>query len=98
MPRELQRAHDHRLDPSILDRARGARTGRVTQPVQAMRDKATAPLADRRFVHPEMLGDILVQPALGARQHDPSAQRQCLRRIPPHRQRTQFAPLHSTQI
>ena len=56
MPRELQcvrigrqalqRAHDHRFDAGILDRARRAGARLVAQPVHAMLDKAPTPLAD----------------------------------------------------
>jgi len=85
--------HDHRLDPSILDRARGARRGASRNPSKRSR-QSDAPLADRRFVHRRCWGDILVQPALGARQHDPSAQRHACAVFPPHRQRL-IRPLHA---
>src|SRR5260370_31673878 len=88
----LQRIHDHRLDASILDRARRAGSRLVTQPLHAMLYKAPPPFADRRFVHLETSGNLLVFRAFGAAEHAPSPQRERLSRTPPAPRRGQFAP------
>jgi hypothetical protein len=50
-----------------------------------MLDKAPPPFADRRFVHLEASGNLLVLRAFGTAEHDPSPQRERLSRAPPTR-------------
>jgi hypothetical protein len=59
--------------------------------------KAPPPFADRRFVHLEASGNLLVLRAFGAAEHDPSPQRERLSRAPPTRKRGQFAPFRLTE-
>jgi hypothetical protein len=79
MPRErqcvaaggvLSSVHDQRLNAGIIDRARRTRPRRVPQAIHAPRDKAPAPLADRRLIQRETDGDLLALLALGTAQHN----------------------------
>src|SRR6266511_3090904 len=62
-----------------------ARPRLVDQPGQPARDEPGPPLGDRLGPNPELGGDRLVRRALGAGQHDPTPQRQRLRRFRPPR-------------
>jgi transposase len=73
----LQRAHDDRLNPHILDGSRRTRAGLIARAVEAMRDKAPAPLTDRRRIDLKPRRHVLVLRAFGARQHDPDPQGLC---------------------
>jgi hypothetical protein len=67
----LQRAHDHRLDPGVVDCPRRAGPGLVMQPVNAVLNKAPTPLAYRLPVQAQLGSHDLVLPAFRARQDDP---------------------------
>jgi hypothetical protein len=58
-----------------------------------MRHKASAPLADRRLVNPQIGCNLLVLNSRRTTQHDPCPKRQGLRRIVSSRQRSQLRPL-----
>jgi hypothetical protein len=88
----LQGGHYHGLDAGIVDRARRPRARPVTQTIHAMLDKTPAPFADRRAVHAQPTGHVLVLFAFRAGQHDPSPQGQRLSRLAAARQRLQFRP------
>ena len=87
----LQRAHNDRLDPGILDGSRRTRTRLIPQTIEATLDKAPAPLADRRRINLKLRRHVFVLHALGAGQHDPRPQRQGLRRVASRCQRPQLA-------
>ncbi|SRR6266436_9801973 len=76
----LQRLHDDALDLGIGDLARHAWPRLIKQPVNAARDKAPAPLANRLHTHPLACRHRFIAQARGAAQHDPRPRRQGLRR------------------
>jgi hypothetical protein len=82
----LQGRHDHCFYAGIIDRARRAGTGVVTQAVNSVLGKTTAPFAYRRTVQAQPGGHILVLRAFCAGQYDPSPQRQRLCRLAAARQ------------
>src|SRR6266542_1056369 len=83
--RLLQGGHHYGLDLLVGDRAGCARPRLVDQPGQPARDEPGPPLGDRLGPNPQLGGDRLVRRALGAGQHDPTPQRQRLRRFRPPR-------------
>jgi hypothetical protein len=96
--RRFQGAHDHRLDPLILDGAGRSRPGLVAKPVEPVRREASAPLADRLPIHAQPSRYDLVLPALGTSQDDPRPQRQSLSRATARDQRLQFRALCFVQL
>ena len=90
--RRFQRANDHLLDLLVGDRALRTGSRLVVQPVQAMRDKSTAPFADRRRRDVQPSRDHLAVGAVRTRQDDPRAARQLRRRSRSMRQRVQSLP------
>jgi hypothetical protein len=82
----LQGRHDHCFYAGIIDRAWRAGTGVVAQAVNSMLCKTAAPFADRRAVQAQLGGHIFVLRAFRAGQHDPSPQRERLRRLAAARQ------------
>jgi hypothetical protein len=83
--RALQGGRDHLLDLGVGDRARPAGAGLIDQPVQALGDKAPAPLTRHRPRDPQPLADLGVLQALGRGQHHPRARRQGLGALAPPR-------------
>jgi hypothetical protein len=82
----LQGRHDHCFYAGIIDRARRAGTGLVTQAIHPVLGKTAAPFADRRTIQAQPGGHIFVLRAVRAGQHDPSPQRERLRRLAAARQ------------
>jgi hypothetical protein len=52
-----KRAYDHLLYGSVADRPRPTRTRLVNKPVEALRELASAPLADRIAIRPKRSGN-----------------------------------------
>ena len=77
----LQGRHDHCFYAVIVDRARRARARFVAQAIHTVLDKPPTPFADCRPVQAQSGGYIFVLPAFRAGQHDPSPQRERLRRF-----------------
>ena len=82
----LQGRHDHCFYAGIIDRARRAGTGVVTQAVNSVLGKTATPFADRRTVQAQPSGHIFVLRAFRAGQHNPSSQRERLCRLAAARQ------------
>jgi len=81
----LQCLHDDVFDLRIVDFAGRSRPRLVEQPVQAVLDKAPAPLPDGLRGYPFVRRHRLVAQPSGTAQHDARPQRQCLRRLAPLR-------------
>jgi hypothetical protein len=89
----LQGPYDHSFDLLVLDRARSARTRLVIEPIQARREKAASPFADRGRVDPQPPRDFLVLPPAARCQHDARSQRHRLSRLAPPGKPLQFRAL-----
>lgn len=88
----LQRSHDHGFDAGIVNRARRAGARLVVQPGHALPHKTPPPLAYGLPVQPGRHFRVLTT-TFRTGHHYPGSQSQCLRRLPPHRQRGQFGAL-----
>ena len=72
--RVLQRDRNDAFHVLIADRARGAGARRIDQAVHAEIQETPTPLAHRRPVDAERLGDIPIAPSLGASENDAGAE------------------------
>lgn len=70
----LQRGRDHRVHTRIVDAARRTRTKPIELPIQAMFDKARAPIGDGLGRDPLAHGNRLVLHPVGTAQHDACSQ------------------------
>lgn len=93
----LERLDDDPLHVFVADAARDSWAGLVVEPVQTPLHEAPPPLTDRRLVQPEPLGHQRVVRPLGARQHDPTPQRQRLSALRAARPALERLPLVVTQ-
>jgi hypothetical protein len=74
----LQRLDHDGFDRVIADQARCSRTGLVMQSFEPMLDESTTPLPDRGSGHSEAVCHFGVVTPVGACQHDPAPQGECL--------------------
>lgn len=72
----LQRSFNHRRHSIVVDRPRAAGSRLVQQPVDAIVQKPTAPLADHALADPEFGRHLLALQAIGAAQYDTAPLRQ----------------------
>jgi Sulfatase-modifying factor enzyme 1 len=79
----FQSLHNSRLDPVIVNRARGTRARLVMQAIHSPLGKSAAPFANRALGNPQASRNFLVFKSLRAFQNDPRSHGQRLRRLPP---------------
>jgi hypothetical protein len=69
------------LHPFVVTETAGpARAGLVAEPVEAVGEEPSPPLADLMLVHADLLGDAPQRDPIGAQQHDPRSPRLAYRR------------------
>ena len=89
--RLFERFHDHRFDILVHDRARCSNPGLVVDAVEAAVNEPLAPFANGRIGGAIASRDRRIRRAVGARQHEPRAERQQSIRAWPLRQPDQRA-------
>jgi hypothetical protein len=89
--RLFERFHDHRFDILVRDRARRSNPGLVVDAVEAAVNEPLPPFANGRIGGAIASRDRRIRRAVGARQHEPRAERRQPIRACPLRQPNQCA-------
>ncbi len=88
----------HRLDTGILDRTQRSRSRLVPKTFKPMLDEAPTPLAERVGINTQAVRCNLALLAFNTGQHDPSPQRQALRRASTRGQRRHLTAFHLIKL